>query len=45
MMSANPDIMFVQKRMKPIHVGSWSQYGEQEPHDITGFEYIAIKRG
>ena len=43
MMSANPNIMFVQKRMKPIHVGSWSQY-EQEPHDITGFEYIAIKR-
>ena len=44
MMSANPNIMFVQKRMKPIHVVSWSQYGEQEPHDITGFEYIAIKR-
>ena len=44
MMSSNPNIMFVQKRMTPIHVGSWSQYGEQEPHDITGFEYIAIKR-
>ena len=44
MMSANANIVFVQKRMKPIKVGTWSQYGEQEAHDITGFEYIAIKR-
>ena len=43
-MDNNPNIMFLQKRMKPISVGSWSEYGEQEPYDITGFEYIALKR-
>jgi|TARA_B100000242_G_C42882212_1_gene409350 hypothetical protein len=43
-MNNNPNIMFLQKRMKPIKVGSWSEYGEQEPYEITGFEYIAIKR-
>ena len=43
-MDNNPNIMFLQKRMKPISVGSWSEYGEQEPYDITGFEYIAIKK-
>ena len=37
-MNNNPNIM------KPIKVGSWSEYGEQEPYEITGFEYIAIKR-
>ena len=43
-MDNNPNIMFLQKRMKPISVGSWPEYGEQEPYDITGFEYIAIKK-
>tara|TARA_B100000424_G_C22622864_1_gene345949 strand:- start:124 stop:444 length:321 start_codon:yes stop_codon:yes gene_type:complete len=43
-MDNNPNIIFTQKRMKPIQVGSWSEYGEQEPHTINGFEYIAIKR-
>lgn len=43
-MENNPNIVFTQKRMKDIKVGSWSEYGEQEPHIITGFEYIAMKR-
>ena len=43
-MANNPNIVFTQRRMKPIEVGSWSEYGEQEPHTITGFEYIAMKR-
>ena len=43
-MANNPNIVFTQRRMKPIQVGSWSEYGEQEPHTITGFEYIAMKR-
>tara|TARA_B100001057_G_scaffold148624_1_gene148560 strand:- start:1973 stop:2293 length:321 start_codon:yes stop_codon:yes gene_type:complete len=43
-MDNNPNLMFVQKRMTNIKVGSWSEYGEQEPYDITGFEYIAIKK-
>jgi hypothetical protein len=30
--------------MKPIEVGTWSEYGEQEAHSITGFEYIVMKR-
>ena len=34
-MDNNPNIMFLQKRMKPISVGSWSEYGEQEPYDLS----------
>tara|TARA_A200000159_G_C7028133_1_gene216789 strand:- start:10 stop:330 length:321 start_codon:yes stop_codon:yes gene_type:complete len=43
-MDNNPNIVFTQKRMKPIEVGTWSEYGEQEAHSITGFEYIVMKR-
>ena len=43
-MDNNPNIVFTQKRMKPIEVGTWSEYGEQEAHAITGFEYIVMKR-
>ena len=43
-MAKNPNVMFVQKRMKPIEVGTWSEYGEQEAHSILGYEYYAIKR-
>ena len=30
--------------MTPIHVGSWSQYGEQEHTILQDIEYIAIKK-
>ena len=43
-MDNNPNIVFTQKRMKPIEVGTWSEYGEQEAHSITDFEYIVMKR-
>ena len=43
-MDNKPNIVFTQKRMKPIEVGTWSEYGEQEAHSITGFEYIVMKR-
>ena len=43
-MDNNPNIVFTQKRMKPIEVGTWSEYGEQEAHSIPGFEYIVMKR-
>ena len=43
-MNNNPNVVFVQKRMKPIEVGTWSEYGEQEASTILGYEYYAIKR-
>ena len=43
-MNNNPNVVFVQKRMKPIKVGTWSEYGEQEASTILGYEYYAIKR-
>lgn len=43
-MKNNPNVMFVQKRMRPIQIGTWSEYGEQEASTILGYEYYAIKR-
>ena len=43
-MDNNPNVVYVQKRMKNIEIGTWSEYGEQAPQTITGYEYYAIKR-
>ena len=43
-MAKNPNVMFVQKRMKPIEVGTWSEYGENEPESISSYDYIVIRR-
>ena len=44
-MNNNPNVVFVQKRMKPIEVGSWSEYGEQEVSTILQvLNTYAIKR-
>ena len=43
-MNNNPNVMFVQKRMKPIKVGSWSEYGEQERTISQVLNIIAIKK-
>ena len=38
------DLQFFQKRRKDIEIGTWSEYGENEPETITYFDYIVIRR-
>ena len=38
------DLQFFQKRNKDINIGTWSEYGENEPETITSFEYIIIRK-
>jgi len=39
-----PELQFFQKRNKDIKIGTWSEYGENEPQTITSFEYIIIRK-
>ena len=34
---------FVQKKRKPIEIGSWSIYGENPPESISYYDYIVIR--
>jgi hypothetical protein len=38
------DLQFFQKKNKNIEIGTWSEYGENEPESITSYDYIIIKR-
>lgn len=38
------DLQFFQRRNKDINIGTWSEYGENEPETITSFEYIIIRK-
>ncbi len=38
------DLQFFQRRNKDIKIGTWSEYGENEPETITSFEYIIIRK-
>ena len=38
------DLQFFQKRNANIEIGTWSEYGENEPQTITSFEYIVIRK-
>ena len=38
------DLQFFQKRNKDINIGTWSEYGDNEPETITSFEYIIIRK-
>jgi predicted transcriptional regulator len=40
----DPKLTFFQKRNKPITIGTWSEYGEQEPETITSYEYIVMRK-
>ena len=37
-------IIFFQKKNKDIEIGTWSEYGENEPESISSYDYIIIKR-
>jgi len=40
----NPNVQFFQKKNKNIEIGTWSEYGENEPESISSYDYIIIKR-
>lgn len=37
-------VAFFQKKNKDIHIGTWSEYGENEPETITSYDYIVIRK-
>ena len=41
---SNPDVQFFQKKNKNIEIGTWSEYGENEPESISSYDYIIIKK-
>ena len=41
----NNDLQFFQKKNKNIEIGTWSEYGENEPESISSYDYIVIRRG
>jgi len=40
----NNDLQFFQKKNKNIEIGTWSEYGENEPESISSYDYIVIRR-
>ena len=40
----NPNLQFFQRKNKNIEIGTWSEYGEQEPESITSYDYIIIRK-
>jgi tRNA nucleotidyltransferase (CCA-adding enzyme) len=40
----NPSLTFFQKKNKNIEIGTWSEYGENEPESISSYDYIILKR-
>jgi len=40
----NDKLAFFQKRNKPIEIGTWSEYGEQEPETIYSYDYIVVRK-
>ena len=40
----NNGLQFFQKKNKNIEIGTWSEYGENEPESISSYDYIVIRR-
>ena len=40
----NNNLQFFQRKNKNIEIGTWSEYGENEPESITSYDYIVIRR-
>ena len=40
----NDNLQFFQRKNKNIDIGTWSEYGENEPESITSYDYIVIRR-
>ena len=41
---SNDNLQFFQKKNKNIDIGTWSEYGVNEPESITSYDYIVIRR-
>ena len=41
---SNNSLQFFQRKNKNIEIGTWSEYGENEPESISSYDYIIIKR-
>ena len=41
---SNDNLQFFQKKNKNIEIGTWSEYGVNEPESITSYDYIVIRR-
>ena len=41
---SNDNLQFFQRKNKNIDIGTWSEYGENEPESITSYDYIVIRR-
>ena len=37
-------LQFFQKKNKNIEIGTWSEYGVNEPQSISSFDYIIIRK-
>ena len=40
---ASGNVQFVQRKKKPIKIGTWSVYGENPPQSISYYDYIVIR--
>ena len=40
----NNGLQFFQKKNKNIEIGTWSEYGENEPESISSYDYIVIRK-
>ena len=38
------DLQFFQRKNKDIEIGTWSEYGENEPESISSYDYIVIRK-
>ena len=41
---ASGNVQFVQRKKKPIKIGTWSVYGETPPQSISYYDYIVIRK-
>jgi len=41
---SNDNLQFFQKKNKNIDIGTWSEYGVNEPESITSYDYTVIRR-
>ena len=44
MSSFSDRVLFFQKRNKNIEIGTWSEYGENEPESISSYDYMCVRK-
>ena len=41
---SNDNLQFFQRKNKNIEIGTWSEYGENQPESISSYDYIVIRK-